>query len=154
MKDPLIGAAPVRRLLIGRVGLVAGFALVGAVAIVLLNEAVSPVEDLSLVRVAHPVQMLVPAPPSLQGLREWYVDSEIQGECECERPYDAVTHVANPEIVCKCPRSYVPTAVELADYDEEEQSEEDPEEMEYEDGCDPAFESSSVAAMQLLSVLS
>ena len=57
------------------------------------------------------------------------VAAEIQGDCVCERPFDKVTRVVNKEIVCKCPRNFVPTKDEL-----DEEQDEDPEEMEYEDG--------------------
>mmetsp|Transcript_80633 Transcript_80633/g.216058 ORF Transcript_80633/g.216058 Transcript_80633/m.216058 type:complete len:231 (+) Transcript_80633:1910-2602(+) len=38
----------------------------------------------------------------------WNLDSELDGDCRCERPYDLRTRVVHTEIVCHCPRSFLP----------------------------------------------
>jgi len=62
--------------------------------------------------------------------RAWNIDAELQGDCVCEQPYDQVTRVVNKEIVCHCPRNFVPNPPQFPG------NPPNPTSMKYEDGCE------------------
>jgi len=68
-------------------------------------------------------------PRALMLARSWNIDAEIQGDCECQRPFDKVTRVMNKEIVCTCPYYFVPSDPPFPGVPPS------PTEVKYADGC-------------------
>ena len=38
---------------------------------------------------------------------------DFDGDCRCERPYDPKTRIVHTQIICHCPRSYIPSGVSM-----------------------------------------